>query len=169
MSVVPSPPPVGPINLSYRNRLRADMRNSETWAVHLEPQNIHRTEAGLRALVKSIDIQIKDHGDSSTPGFDPDWYQRATRLRGLVGERLAQVESMIDTVLLRRKDYQRLLAEREHMTNEITALKKFAWDLGVELEKSGPQGVVVLHEIEAPFPSTAKTAFGWLEEREGQE
>lgn len=141
----------------FRNQLRVDMRTPAAWAVHLEPENIHRTEAALRWMIRSIENQIKVHGSPEEEGYDPDWYRRASGLRNLLQERLNQVMGLIDTVTIRRKDY-------EKMRREIGALRDFAWDLCVELEAVGEEGVRRMHTIDSPV--AGRDALEWLEIRE---
>lgn len=145
-----------PITREFTDYLCRAMRNESEWEKCLSSDRIRRTEAGLRHLVRSLDNQIKEHGGPGSPGFNPDWLQRTKALRETARNHINQIERLVDTQIIARKDYAR-------MVDEIVRLKVFAWNLAVEMEKIGHLGIAALHDV--PSPRGDITAFEWMERR----
>lgn len=145
-----------PITREFTDYLCRAMRNESEWEKCLSSDRIRRTEAGLRHLVRSLDNQIKEHGGPGSPGFNADWLQRAKALRETAKNHINQIERLVDTQIIARKDYARKI-------EEIVRLKDFAWNLAVELEKIGSPGIAALHDL--PSPRGDITAFEWMERR----
>lgn len=145
-----------PITREFTDYLCRAMRIEPEWEKCLSPGRIRRTEAGLRHLVRSLDNQIAQHGGPGSPGFNADWLQRTKALRETAKNHINQIERLVDTRIIARKDYSR-------MVEESVRLKDFAWNLAVELEKIGASGIAALHDV--PSPRGDITAFEWMERR----
>lgn len=148
-------PPVTP---QFAGIVREAMKSREQWQFFVRPENIRRTEAALRWLIRSLDNQIKVHSDPGDPQFNADWLRRTRSLRRIVDERLTQTQSIIES-----HNGGFTLAQYKRLVEDLVLYKEFCWDLAVELEKCGKKGLDALHDIQAPRGGIS--AFEWLERR----
>ena len=143
-----------PITHEFVESLRLAMGSPAKWEHYMHPERIKRTEAGLGALLRSLNNQIKAHGDHDDPLFDPDWFRRVSGLRSMTMDRIRSVRNALGTVTVGSGTYDRLIAD-------VVSYKDFAWALAIELDKS--DRAYVLDELEAPRGGI--TAGEWMERR----
>lgn len=142
-----------PVTPEFVKVIRMAMRDPEAWERRLAPDQVRRTEAGLVVLLRSLDNQIKVHGQPDEYGFDPNWLHRTKRLRAFVVERLAEAQAILRTRMVERADHERAV-------EALTLYKEFAWELAVELSRCGERGAERLRDIESPSPG--HNALDWL-------
>lgn len=142
-----------PVTPEFMKAIREAMRDPQEWERRIAPEQVRRTEAGLMMLIRSLDNQLKVHGEPHKEGFDPHWVHRTRRLRAYVVERLAEVQAILRARMVDR-------AEHERVVESLTLYEEFAWELAVELSRCGEKGAESLRQIESPVPG--HNALDWL-------
>lgn len=142
-----------PVTPEFMKTIRMAMRNPEEWERRIAPEQVRRTEAGLRMLLRSLDNQLKVHGEPHEQGFDPHWVHRTRRLRAHVVERLAEVQTVVRTRMVDR-------AEHERAVESLTLYEEFAWELAIELSRFGEEGQARLKSIHSPIKD--HSALDWM-------